>query len=339
MRRTPDPYRQATPLGSRRGGRRQMATPRRAHRDHPPRRGLAILSVGVLGLALLIVGATLAGSRPGMPGAGSTGTALAAQQDPSGAVAGPSDTIAMTPEASTRPRRRPSPTPSGPRAGETPSSTPAPSATPSAEPSPVPTQREGPPPGNAAPTSPEGFDLENTLVPIAFPFGTGTKYRYRDNYGDVRVGTWENYNHVRRIGGQITRAHDGVDIYARIGAPLLAPVSGTVINPASRWKPWAPLRYGLVVAIVSDEPASEGYVVLLCHLSRMDVKPGDHVERGQVVGLNGRTGNAATNGILPHVHMEIRAPFKLSVMEAGQLRKIDAFNPYRSIRAADPRRD
>ncbi|CAN5595960.1 hypothetical protein BH20CHL6_BH20CHL6_17300 [soil metagenome] len=175
---------------------------------------------------------------------------------------------------------------------------------------------------------------------MAFPFADTVRYRYRDNFLEPRVGSYEIYNHVRvaSASGGLMRAHDGIDVYAAMGVPVRAPFSGTVIDPAERWIPWAPARYGLTVVIVSDEPASQGYAVLLCHLSRMDVRVGDRVERGQVVGLNGRTGNASAQGILPHVHLELRAPFLMRVRRAGEVRLIDAFNPYPSLRAADPHR-
>jgi murein DD-endopeptidase MepM/ murein hydrolase activator NlpD len=133
----------------------------------------------------------------------------------------------------------------------------------------------------------------------------------------------------------LRRAHDGVDIYARKGVPVVAPVAGVVIDPAKRWKPWRRDRYGLTVVIESTEPTSRGYAFILAHLDRVDVRIGATVRRGHRIGTNGNTGNAAATPA--HIHFEIRAPFTLRFRELGRVRELDAFNPWHSIRRADPR--
>ena len=173
-------------------------------------------------------------------------------------------------------------------------------------PSPSPAAR-GAVPG-AAPTSPVGFRVRATVVPMLFPLPATAAYRYGDGWGVPRVGVVRPYELIRGVApdGTLLRAHGGIDILVKVGTPVLAPWSGTVIDPASRWKPWDPSRYGKVVAIESDEPTSPGYVVILVHLSTQAVKVGDHVSRGQVVGKTGITGNAA--GTAPHLHLEITRP-------------------------------
>ena len=90
------------------------------------------------------------------------------------------------------------------------------------------------------------------------------------------------------------------------------------------------------MVIVSDEPATAGYAVLYAHLASTPLEIGDHVERGQFIGRLGQTGNAV--GTKPHVHVELRAPFRIPVREAGRIRRIDAFDPFPSLVAADPKR-
>jgi murein DD-endopeptidase MepM/ murein hydrolase activator NlpD len=132
--------------------------------------------------------------------------------------------------------------------------------------------------------------------------------------------------------------HDGIDIYAAEGEPLIAPFSGTIIDPATRWQPWEPSRYGNTVVIMSDEPLTAGYLALLVHADKVWVEPGDHVSRGQVLGTLGRSGNAEIQGVKPQLHFELRAPFLIDWSSLGEDRSVDAFNPYPSLVAADPDR-
>lgn len=180
------------------------------------------------------------------------------------------------------------------------------------------------------------FDQRAQAIAIEFPLREESRYRYRDTFLDRREGSPEPYNHVLRRDGAIVRAHDGADIYARLGAPVLAPFDGIVLDPAQRWQPWDPDRYGLTATIVSTQPTSDGYTALLAHLDRLWVEPGQTVEGGDVIGTVGNTGNA--EGVEPHLHFELRAPFGLTWQEAGGDRTVDAFNPYPSLVAADPRR-
>jgi murein DD-endopeptidase MepM/ murein hydrolase activator NlpD len=150
----------------------------------------------------------------------------------------------------------------------------------------------------------------------------------------VGIARW--YNQIRGVApdGTYLRAHDGVDLLVKLGSPVLAPFSGTVVDPAARWRPWDPSRYGKVVVIESTEPTSPGYAVILAHLSTVAVKVGDEVRRGEVVGKTGKTGNAA--GTPPHLHLELRAPFMIRYAYAKVIRRLDAFDAGPSVRAADP---
>ena len=222
-----------------------------------------------------------------------------------------------------------------PAASGAPAATTSPPA--SAVPSPS-TSGSAPGAGTApAPTSAVGFRVRDTVVPMAFPLRASAAYRYGDGWRASRVGVVRPYEQIRGVApdGSYLRAHDGIDLLVKLGTPVYAPWSGTVIDPAKRWKPWDPSRYGKVVAIESDEPTSPGYFVLLAHLSKQSVKVGDHVERGQVVGKTGDTGNAV--GTKPHLHLEIRAPFLIRYGYAGVIRRLDVFDAEPSVRAADPK--
>ncbi len=84
------------------------------------------------------------------------------------------------------------------------------------------------------------------------------------------------------------RPHHGTDFGARRGTPLLAVNSGKVIF-AGRMG-----GYGKVVKIRHDG----GYVSLYAHQSRIRVKKGKYVKKGQVIGYVGSTGRSTG----PHLH-------------------------------------
>lgn len=270
--------------------------------------GLAVIAaaviVGLLGLS------GLAGGRAG------------SSAEPPDAVVSPSPTSSAAAGGSLEPTTA---TPS-------PITTPAPSASPAPSPTPVGSQAP------IAPTSADGFDLRGTVIDLAFPMRKSARYSYTDDFLIPRVGKTRRYNHARGVSasGRLLRAHDGIDIRAKLGTNLYAVFSGTIIDPATRWQPWDPERYGKVVVIISDEPTSLGYAALYAHLRSRAVKVGDRVERGQLIGRLGQTGNAI--GTPPHLHFELRAPFRIPVREGGRDRRIDAFDPFPSLVAADPKR-
>lgn len=90
--------------------------------------------------------------------------------------------------------------------------------------------------------------------------------------------------------------HNGVDIVAAHGEPVRAPVSGEVVETPNLAK-----SYGQRV-IIMDRHKHEH---VLSHLDSLQVKVGDTVKAGDVVGTVGQTGEYAT---APHVDYRIRSP-------------------------------
>jgi murein DD-endopeptidase MepM/ murein hydrolase activator NlpD len=186
-----------------------------------------------------------------------------------------------------------------------------------------------------APRSGDEFDLENQVIDIGFPLEPSTRYRYRDNWLDRRAGPADPYNHAfESDDGRLLRLHDGIDIYGPQGAPVLSPFDGVVIDPSQRWTPWETDRYGLTVVVESTEPHSAGYAAMLVHLEEVWAGIGERVSRGDVIGVLGRTGNAEQTRA--HLHFELRAPFEIDWSPMGENRRVDAFNPFPSLRRADP---
>jgi murein DD-endopeptidase MepM/ murein hydrolase activator NlpD len=288
--------------------------------------GLIAVAAVVVVIGLLAVSGIFAGNGPSLTSAPGSGVATVPGTLPAGASADPhgNKTPLTSPDANGSVR------PSTPVTTVGSGGTPLPSAPPTEVSTPVP---------GGAPTSPEGFDLAAQVIPIGFPLRADTRYEYRDNFLDLRDGPPDDYNHARiREDGTAVRLHDGIDIYADEDEPLIAVFDGTVIAARERWQPWEPDRYGQTIVIVSDETQTAGYVALYAHADRVWVEPGEHVSRGQVVGTLGRTGNAEVQSIRSHLHFELRAPFLLDWSPMGEQRQVDAFNPYPSLRASDPKR-
>ena len=95
-----------------------------------------------------------------------------------------------------------------------------------------------------------------------------------------------------RDGG--ARRHEGVDVFAPRGTPVLAVAPGVVRNVGLRD------RGGRTVSILDEE---RGLVYYYAHLDEQLISPGVRVEPGDVLGTVGNTGNAVTTP--PHLHFGI----------------------------------
>ena len=89
------------------------------------------------------------------------------------------------------------------------------------------------------------------------------------------------------------RKHKGMDFSAPTGTPIYATSDGKVIRVDGR----AP-GYGKHIRI----DHGFGYVTLYAHLSKYNVRHGQEVKRGDVIGFVGNTGRS----VAPHLHYEIR---------------------------------
>jgi murein DD-endopeptidase MepM/ murein hydrolase activator NlpD len=90
----------------------------------------------------------------------------------------------------------------------------------------------------------------------------------------------------------VIKMHEGLDIAAPVGTPIVAPADGSVL--AASDKP------GFGVTIEIDH--GTGLRTFFAHLQRATVEPGTAVKRGDIIGYVGLTGK--TTG--PHVHYEVR---------------------------------
>ncbi|MBI3793533.1 MAG: M23 family metallopeptidase [Nitrospinae bacterium] len=86
--------------------------------------------------------------------------------------------------------------------------------------------------------------------------------------------------------------HEGLDISTQMGAPVLSPANGVVVDTGRD------NGYGNLVEI----DHGYGIVTRFGHNSKVLVKRGEHVKRGQVIARVGSTGRSTG----PHVHYEVR---------------------------------
>ena len=167
-----------------------------------------------------------------------------------------------------------------------------------APPSPTPRPRPTPPtPQPSVPSAPEASDAGDTvpggpvLVPpevsarlssggYVFPvYGTVS---FGDSFGGPRPGVHGGWHH-------------GEDIFAPLGAPLLAVADGTLhtigFNRLGGYRLW-----------LRDDAGNEFYYAHLSAYSPLAVE-GRRVDAGDVIGFVGDTGDA--DGGAPHLHFEI----------------------------------
>lgn len=90
----------------------------------------------------------------------------------------------------------------------------------------------------------------------------------------------------------VWRMHTGVDWSAPKGAPVVATEAGRIASAATD------ARYGKIVVIDHGDGLATAYA----HLSRIDVREGDCVTSGAIVGAAGSTGLTTKTG----VHFEVR---------------------------------
>jgi hypothetical protein len=98
---------------------------------------------------------------------------------------------------------------------------------------------------------------------------------------------------TRRIfNGVLASNHKGLDFRARPGTPVRAGNSGVVVLAQ-------PLYYAGNCVVIDH---GLGFFTLSMHLSQISVREGQHVARGQRLGLSGATGRVTG----PHLHWAIR---------------------------------
>ncbi|MGH2732188.1 MAG: M23 family metallopeptidase [Actinomycetota bacterium] len=132
-----------------------------------------------------------------------------------------------------------------------------------------------------APLTDRGMSLAHAMSLVAPPFPVAGLAAFTDDWLAYRCCPYPHQ-------------HQGTDIFADFGTPVMAPGPGTLesrgMNGAG----------GLAVWIVADDHHSYYYAHMKAFSAAL---PGDRVTEGTVIGYVGDTGNA--EGGRPHLHFEI----------------------------------
>jgi len=96
----------------------------------------------------------------------------------------------------------------------------------------------------------------------------------------------------RTFNGRVQSVHHGLDYAVPAGTPIAALNSGTVLLAQSLFFEGN--------CVVLDH--GQGLLTLYMHLSKIEVKEGEHVNGGQKLGLSGGSGRATG----PHLHVAVR---------------------------------
>jgi murein DD-endopeptidase MepM/ murein hydrolase activator NlpD len=114
-------------------------------------------------------------------------------------------------------------------------------------------------------------------LPASYALDIPAKGRLSANFGQGRV-----------LNGVPSVPHLGIDVAVNTGTPISAAAPGRVIDTGNYF-------YAGNSVFVDH---GQGFITLYIHLSRIDVKEGDVVARGQRLGLSGATGRVTG----PHLH-------------------------------------
>lgn len=130
----------------------------------------------------------------------------------------------------------------------------------------------------------EAMQIYNTVTPISYissEFIVPLSSKITSAFGRART-----YN------GSLKSYHGGTDFRAATGVPIVASNDGVVVIAKDRFYAGG--------SVIIDH--GHGVYTSYFHLSAIDVKKGDRVQKSQIIGLAGATGRVTG----PHLHFGIR---------------------------------
>ncbi|GAA0190561.1 hypothetical protein GCM10009122_52240 [Fulvivirga kasyanovii] len=122
--------------------------------------------------------------------------------------------------------------------------------------------------------------VENDNKPSGFPLAANELVKVSSEYGPAMHPILK-----------VEKMHQGIDLVAKEGTPVYATADGEVLESAE----------GEVRGHFIRIQHSEVYLTQYAHMSQRDVKAGDKVKRGEVIGYVGDTGQSRG----AHLHYEV----------------------------------
>lgn len=127
----------------------------------------------------------------------------------------------------------------------------------------------------------EQNDIYNSFTP--------SSWHSFPNFIRPTAGKFSNsFGRKRFFNGEERAPHSGLDIPAPVGQKVVAPAEGVVVGTGNYF------FNGNTVLI----DHGQGLISMFCHLSKINVEKGQHLQQGEVLGLVGKTGRVTG----PHLH-------------------------------------
>ena len=123
----------------------------------------------------------------------------------------------------------------------------------------------------------------------------------------VKAAPTDSFGTRRIFNGKLASVHKGMDFRASVGTPVHADNGGVVVLARKMY------YEGNCVAI----DHGLGLYTISMHLSRIDVREGERVTKGQLIGLSGATGRVTG----PHLHWAVR--WENAYLDPAKLLRMD----------------
>jgi len=165
--------------------------------------------------------------------------------------------------------------------------------------------------GIQPPSPQEMMTMENLLPePNEMPVTTNVNFHDPPNIKPIEGSFKINSGFGKRVHPLFKKMkfHSGIDFKAPIGTPVLATADGEVLISKNDKNQ----GYGKHIVLQHDDE----FKTMYAHLSKLKLKVGDKIKKGEVIGLVGVTGLAT----VPHLHYEV-------IKDGKKVNPEEYFNP------------
>jgi len=140
--------------------------------------------------------------------------------------------------------------------------------------------------------------------------------------GQFTAGT---YGYTRTNSDGTARFHDGIDLTCPLNTRVFSCWEGTVVEVDNDPKGYG--NYLTVEYEVNGKPIRMRYA----HLNTISVTVGSHVDQQSLLGLSGKTGNANSVWITPHVHIQTQYQTAIGNWVTGKNTQDPLCNPLKYL--------